>query len=116
MADIRLALCGPEPSSDLRGRVMSDDTAQSPARDGGRRARLTMERPDSTDELVRCLPDACVYYPATVLVQAWNDGAALAYDAVASAVSVYRDEEAQAVAEHFDTEVLTLLRRVADPR
>jgi hypothetical protein len=104
--DMRRALRGSDSRTELNGYVMA----------AGHQVRLIIDRPEATDQLVRCLPDADAYCPASVLVQVAEEGACLAYDSVASAISVYQDEEAQAVAELFDAEVLALLRRVADPQ
>ncbi|MEY9894456.1 hypothetical protein ABIA31_008142 [Catenulispora sp. MAP5-51] len=105
LEDIRRVLHDSASRSALQGHLVA----------AGHQVRLIIDRPEATDELVRCLPDAGAYCPATVLVQAAGDGACLAYDSVASAISPYQDEEALAVAELFDAEVLSLLRRVAEP-
>ena len=117
LEDMRRALRGSESRSALNGYVLPAETTDTGARPVvGHQTRLIIDRPESTDELVRCLPDASAYYPASVLLQLEKDGACLAYDSVASAISVYQDEEAQSIAELFDAEVLALLRRVADPQ
>jgi hypothetical protein len=50
---------------------------------------------------------------AILVQQAADGGTRLLYDSVASAISIYQDEESLAVAHGVDAEVLALLRRVA---
>ncbi|GAA4631466.1 hypothetical protein GCM10023196_060990 [Actinoallomurus vinaceus] len=83
--------------------------------EAGRMLRLLVDMPAATGELVRFLPDAGVSCPATILVRETGDGGArLVYDSVASSVSIYQEEESLSVARRLDTEVLALLRHVAD--
>ncbi|MFD4606269.1 hypothetical protein ACFWPQ_50760 [Streptomyces sp. NPDC058464] len=91
------------------------DRAAALAPGVSRLVRLVLDRPSTTAELARTLPDVGLYCPVSILVQQITDGGTrLSYDSVAGAIAVHQDEAATAVAQSFDAEILALLRRVAD--
>ncbi|WP_217548506.1 DUF302 domain-containing protein [Streptomyces sp. GbtcB6] len=91
------------------------DRATALAPGVSRLVRLVLDKPSTTAELARTLPDVGLYCPVSILVQQITDGGTrLSYDSVASAIAVHQDEAATAVAQSFDAEILEMLRRIAD--
>jgi len=125
MADLRRTLACPEPevrhapvASALVGLAEFDIERPSQAEPAaGHLIRLIVDHPAATSQLLRLLPEAGIYSPMAILVQQIPDvGTRLAYDTIASAISMHQDEESSAVARALDDEVLALLRRIATPR
>ncbi|MFK0158514.1 hypothetical protein ACIQVK_41410 [Streptomyces sp. NPDC090493] len=76
--------------------------------------RLLVDVPAASRDLVRLLPEAGACCPVAVLVQQIpRGGTRLIYDSVASAISVYLEEQALEVARGIDADILALLRRAA---
>jgi hypothetical protein len=80
---------------------------------GRRLVRVIAGNPVTMGQMTRHVADAGSYAPITLLVEELpGGGTRVSYDSVVSALSLYHDPAASQVAEHLDTEVLTLLRQV----
>ena len=61
-------------------------------------------------EMVKHVPDAGSYAPATVLIDERPDGVHLSYDEMESHLLPYGNSDALAVARNLDAKITTLLR------
>jgi uncharacterized protein (DUF302 family) len=87
---------------------------QAPGWTGRRLVRLIAGNPVTMGKMTRHVADAGSYAPVTLLVEELPDGRTrIAYDTVTSTIAPYHDAAATEVAQHLDTEVLTLLRQVS---
>jgi hypothetical protein len=78
---------------------------------GRRLVRLIAGNPVTMGQMTRHLPAAGSYAPVTIFIQELpGDRTQVAYDTVASAIAPYADAAASQVAQHLDTDVLSLLR------
>ena len=76
--------------------------------------RLVVGNPLIMKEMVKHVPDAASYAPATVLIDQRPDGVCLSYDLMASLLAPYGNEEAAVVARNLDTKVMALLTDAAE--
>lgn len=98
---------------DLDAALAHDPQAGDSA--GRRLVRIIAGNPVTMGTMTRHVPAAGSYAPITLLVEERADGGTrVSYDSIASALAPYDNAAASAVASHLDTEVLSLLRRVAD--
>jgi len=75
--------------------------------------RLVMGNPLIMKEMVKHVPDAASYAPATVLIDQRSDGVYLSYDLMASLLAPYGNAEALGVARQLDDKVIALLTAAA---
>ena len=75
--------------------------------------RFVVGNPLIMKEMVKAVPDAASYAPATILVDERADGVHLTYDSMASLLAPYGTEAALAVARDLDAKVEDLLETAA---
>ena len=75
--------------------------------------RFVVGNPLIMKEMVKTVPDAASYTPATILVDERADGVHLTYDSMASFLAPYGSEAALAVARDLDAKVEDLLETAA---
>ena len=75
--------------------------------------RFVVGNPLIMKEMVKTVPDAASYAPATILVDERADGVHLTYDSMASVLAPYGSEAAIAVARDLDAKVEDLLETAA---
>src|SRR5215472_15857994 len=80
---------------------------------GPRILRFVVGNPLIMKEMVKTVPDAASYAPATILVDERADGVHLTYDSMASFLAPYGSEAALAVARDLDAKVEDLLETAA---
>jgi Domain of unknown function DUF302 len=76
--------------------------------------RLLVGNPLTMKKMVKVVPDAGSYAPATILIDERADGVHISYDRVASFLGSYGDPEALKVAQGLDSTVESLLEKAAN--